>query len=520
MYPDGISYLDLGDAIWRGDWHNAVNGYWSPVYPAVLGFFLKLFKPSPACEYPLVHLVNFLVYVFAIACFDFFLRTFITAQPERRLPDWTYLVFGYCAFIVSSLSLITISFVSPDMLIAAVIFLACAVILKIHAGKSGWRMFALLGAILGVGYLTKTVMFLASAPFIAVAAASKNDWQEKIRSAAISFAFFAAVAAPLVTALSIAKGRPTFGDSGKINYEMNVGTTQFFIPSEAAPKHPVRRLSAIPEAYEYSSPIAGTYPLWFDPSYWHDGIQPSFDWRREMRTALLAAAECLWILFNVKMGLCISTAICVLYLLSNNIHAGIAAVSHWWVVWFPALASIALYSLVVIEPRYVGAQFCVLWIVGLSGVAVESARVATKPLAGVVLVLAVLTCASALYQSWQAENGMLSQQDVATPECETVAAALRNEGLKPGDKVAVISGWLFPSRQGAYIARLDRLRVVAEARPDSFWSAKEDEKAGLMTQFADVGAAAVLTYKPPQADEAWRRVEGTDYYLTILAKSR
>src|SRR5436190_24040667 len=46
MYPDGVSYLDVGDAFWRGDWHNAVNAYRSPIYPLIAGLFLKIFKPS------------------------------------------------------------------------------------------------------------------------------------------------------------------------------------------------------------------------------------------------------------------------------------------------------------------------------------------------------------------------------------------------------------------------------------------------------------------------------------------
>jgi hypothetical protein len=30
---DGISYLDIGDAYWRGDWHMAINAFWSPSIP-------------------------------------------------------------------------------------------------------------------------------------------------------------------------------------------------------------------------------------------------------------------------------------------------------------------------------------------------------------------------------------------------------------------------------------------------------------------------------------------------------
>src|SRR5712691_3167506 len=100
MNPDGISYLDIGDAYWRGDWHNAINAYWSPLYSWILGFFLKVLKPSAYWEYPMVHLVNFLIYAAALGCFEFFLATFIaqqtkqderlSAQNEIGLPEWVW----------------------------------------------------------------------------------------------------------------------------------------------------------------------------------------------------------------------------------------------------------------------------------------------------------------------------------------------------------------------------------------------------------------------------------------------
>ncbi|MDQ3649223.1 MAG: hypothetical protein M3458_02875, partial [Acidobacteriota bacterium] len=45
MASDGISYLDMGDAYWRGDFQMAVNGYWSPLYSWLLGLALLLIKP-------------------------------------------------------------------------------------------------------------------------------------------------------------------------------------------------------------------------------------------------------------------------------------------------------------------------------------------------------------------------------------------------------------------------------------------------------------------------------------------
>src|SRR5262245_3270190 len=69
MDGDGMSYLDVGDAYVRGDWN--INAYWSPLYPYIIGLALFFLKPSPFWEFPVVHLVNFIIYLCALGCFDF-----------------------------------------------------------------------------------------------------------------------------------------------------------------------------------------------------------------------------------------------------------------------------------------------------------------------------------------------------------------------------------------------------------------------------------------------------------------
>ena len=524
MFPDGVSYLDIGDAYWRGDWHNAINAYWSPFYPWITGLFLKIFKPSPDWEFALVHVINFLIYVVALICFDFLLRTFMDGESVRSrssvsevaLPAWAWQVAGYSAFVISSLFLVTISFVSGDMLVAAVIFLVAALLLRVQGGTWTWRAFALLGFLLGVGYLCKTVMFLMSLPFMAAAAATQNGRKRQLRSAGVSLLFFFLVCAPLVIALSKEKGRLTFGDSGKINYAMNVGTTQFFTPHESDAKHPVRKLAALAEAYEYGSPIAGTYPLWYDPSYWHEGITPRYNLWRQVRTLLLALAECAWISFNVRMGLVISTVIAFLYLVSTSMRESLKRAASNWVLWVPAIAGIGLYSLVVIEPRYIAALFCILWIVALSSVRLPATRDSRLLMTGAVIVLASLTCAGVAWQISRAlDTADVAQRGIATPVCATVAEALIADGIQPGDKLAVISDWLFPSRQGAYIARLARARIIGEARPEFFWSADIAKQNKLISDFVQAGANAILAYKPPHVGAGWKRLAGTDYYVSF-----
>jgi hypothetical protein len=48
--PAGIAYMDLADAYMRGDFANAINGYYGPLYPLLLGPALTILKPDPAWE--------------------------------------------------------------------------------------------------------------------------------------------------------------------------------------------------------------------------------------------------------------------------------------------------------------------------------------------------------------------------------------------------------------------------------------------------------------------------------------
>jgi hypothetical protein len=531
MYPDGISYFDIGDAYWRCDWHHAINAYWSPLYSWILGGFLKVFHASIYGEFPLVHLVNFLMYATAVAAFAFFLETFlaqqkheeaeIPAQSQIGLPIWAWYVVGYSVFLTASMFLITISFTSADMLVAAIVYFASALLLKIQRGKAYTLSFVLLGLALGIGYYAKTAMLLMAIPFLIVGAVAHKRRGGSLKPAALSFFVFLLTAAPFIVALSIAKGRPTFGDSGTINYTVNVGRVQFFIPNEPGMKHPVRKLPGAIEAYEYAHPVSGTYPLWTNPSYWHEGIRPRFNLRRQLRTIALTAAECTWISFNVFLGLHISVVILFLYLISPAPSRCFAAAIRHWLLWIPALAGIALYALVVIEPRYVGALFCVLWIVAFSGVRPPSSQSSRRLIMTAVLVVAFATSAIAVRGIWRTSHGIgIGESDIATPECPKVAEALLASGVHPGDKIALVSDWLFPSREGAYIARLARVQIIGEVRPDGFWAADESARAQLIAAFANTGATALFTYKPPRIEAGWQRLAGTDYYLYPIRETR
>ncbi len=227
MNPDGISYLDIGDAYMRGDWQGAINAYWSPLYSWLLGLAMIVFKPSAYWEFPLVHLLNFMIYAGALLSFEFFLRQFLqhrrenTSPSERgdaACPEWICLALSYTLFIWSSLVLIGIDVVTPDMCVAAIVYLASGLILRIRRGFGTWAAFIILGAVLGFGYLIKAPLFLLSFIFIGLAAFSFGNLRKALpRSLTALFVFFM-IAAPWIAAISQSKGRLTFGDSAKLNY--------------------------------------------------------------------------------------------------------------------------------------------------------------------------------------------------------------------------------------------------------------------------------------------------------------
>src|SRR5947208_12075235 len=65
---DGISYLDLSDAVVGLGWHRLINGTWSPLYPVLLGVG-RILRPDRYSEVVTGHLVNFIIFLGAFSAF-------------------------------------------------------------------------------------------------------------------------------------------------------------------------------------------------------------------------------------------------------------------------------------------------------------------------------------------------------------------------------------------------------------------------------------------------------------------
>jgi 4-amino-4-deoxy-L-arabinose transferase-like glycosyltransferase len=350
---DAMSYLDVAEAYLRRDWHVAVNAYWSPLYSWLIALALLIVRPSPYWKFAVLHVVNFAIYLFALGCFTFLIREMLRRHRSQSaeilaaglvtLPVWALLMLGYSLFIWSSLFLITVPVESPDMLVAAFTYFATGILLRIRRRPSDWLPFLLLGILLGLGYLGKSVMLPMALVFVIATILAIGSWRQALPRVSVTVALFLLVASPYVFAISRSKGRLTAGESGRLNYLWAINRVPDFHwqgeePGSGNARHPTRKIFENPHAYEFGEPVGGTYPVWYDPTYWYEGSVSHFDLRQHLR-ALLECAKRYYELFHsrgLQYGLLV--ALVTLYLMGRKPRSLLNDLTREWSLLIPALA--------------------------------------------------------------------------------------------------------------------------------------------------------------------------------------
>ena len=224
MNPDGIAYLDIGDAYLRGDWANAINPTWSPLYSWILGLVLYLVQPSMEWEFPTVHLVNFAIFLLALISFFFFWRQLsqyrqqTTLDSDVTIPNWAWLSIGYILFIWVTLSLINIWAVTPDMLMAVFVLIAAGLVVRIRQNSNKISPYILLGSVLGFGYLAKTIMFPLAFVFLWIVLFTPGNLRLAAPRTAIALLIFLLIALPYVALISNVHNGFTIGEAGTLTY--------------------------------------------------------------------------------------------------------------------------------------------------------------------------------------------------------------------------------------------------------------------------------------------------------------
>jgi hypothetical protein len=528
MNADGISYLDIGDAYFNANWAVAVNPVWSPLYSWILGFGNFVINPPMEWAFFLVHAVNFLLFLCALASFEYFWDTLHRLNAaeqqagEYSIPGWLWWVLGYLLFIWTSLSLIQIWAVTPDILMAVFVLLAAAQIVRIRSGETSLRVFALLGLLLGLGYLSKSFMFSVAFVFIGLSLLVQKIGWPSLRRTAITAAAFLIISLPFILAISNVKGRLTIGEAGTVTFLRYVNGMPFphwqGDPARGmVPSHGSRVIHQSPPIYEFGEPIGGTYPISLDPSYWYEGIEPRFD-PGVLLSSLFANSLIYLKLFTHEMGF-LTAAVLALYFMGRRQNGNILQILRRWALVIPAVIALGLYALILVEDRYIAIFVLLFWPDFLRNIRVSDDARSRGWLRALTLIAALgllinigLFNLDGFARLNQAGAAAVSEPKAPPARPLQVAQALRDVGIEPGDRVGVI-GYAYDS----FWARLAGVKITTEmldtdAAP--LWRGSVPLQPVLQA-FQQAGAAAVIAERVPKNADmtGWHQVENSSYYI-------
>src|SRR5215831_1268569 len=558
--PEGISFLDMADAYRRGDWQAALIGKWSPLYPWLLALMMFFFNPSGQWEFTAVHALNFFIYLVTLASFSVFMREFLRLNDEKaangRLPDWSWLALGYSLFTWSVIRLIPLDQPEPDLIVCALLYLIFALFFNISARPLTWGKSMLLGVLLGLGYLAKHVMFPIAFVFTAVALILARRSAKSLIKVLVSISVFVLLSLPYIAVLSNAHGRWMFSDAGWFEYAIRVNAVKHWNHwqgeevGHGVPVHPTKKIHDNPPLYEFGKPFKVTYPPWYNPSYWYEGVIVKVDLQKQISVFLHNLKKLLFFLahspgsvgpsqaayvsygdLRSSVGGTIGsllTLFCVLVLANLGRVTIFRKVARHWIVLVPIVASLGAYTLLHVEGRYIAAYVVVLWMVLFRSAAIPYSEESKRIFTAVVVCGALITTitlalgtgrevmdAARYFANGNSEAPLLQSGYTDWK----VAKYLYNAGLREGEPVGAV-GWTF----SAYWARMARLHIVAEVPNEgarAFWSLDTAKRAVLMQLFRDVGAKAVVAVAAGvpvgSAPPNWQHIG--DHYVYVFQNS-
>jgi len=504
--PDGVSIMDMGDQYWSGNWHAALNSYWSPLYGLLTGLVIRFTKPGIRWEYPEVHFLNFVIFVATLLCFEYLWRELLAARGERAWSGaslkyaW---IMGYLLFTCVYLGSRMLEYVNPDLLVSTIVLLVFGMVLRFNSERGSIVNAALLGIVLGIGYLAKAAMLPFGVVVMAVLFALGWQRRRRLRFAVVALLGFLVVSVPFITALTWNYHRFTTGDSGKLNIAWNVNGVngsaydyrlwQSDAGASAHRQHPAQKILSWPEVYEFATPITGTYPVWEDPTYWWAGVDEKMHPVREGATFVHSIGKIS--IYLIKDIGVLTAVVLMVFLLSDGIKDSWRQLRKFWPVVIPALAVFAMYALVVWLTRYTTGVMLAVFaaMIGSLTIAAEEKRVRVLRASSIALgsVVVVLVMQS-MFQNYH-------DRSIWVKEVE-LAEQLHSMGIERGDHLAVVGDGFDEEIWG----RLDGIEIVAEvphtlATGDSvtaFWSSSSEIEQKVLDALKTSGARAVVATTP------------------------
>lgn len=521
MEPDGVSYLDIASACAQGNWHSLANAYWSPLYPFLLSVIFRTFRPSVYWESTVTKMANFVIYALAIVLFNVLLHSLIrnssvvnNADEEfEAVPVWAMWILGNTFLIFTVILFVPLWVVSPDLCVEALLFAAAALLIRLRTSNGAWLTCVLFGTVLGVAYLAKSVMFPLGFVFLVCGLIAMRPLKRAIPRTALATLCFLLVGLPFIIAMSKSKGRITFGDTGRIAYAEFVNGATHFVnwqggPAGAGkPLHPTRELLDNPPLYEYATPIEGTYPPWYDPSYWYDGATAKFSLRRQLKAIYFTAQEYAAMLPYLSVPF---AGFLGLAFWAHSHGTNWRNLRYQWVLWVPAGAGLALYALVYVESRFVAGFFALIWMGLLVGLRIRRHEANSTVVTCLTIAVAATLSAGIV---WRAGRSAVRVVNPVPFESWQVADGLRSMGVYPREKVGIIGNSL-----NCYWAHLAGVRIIAEIPSEGtipFWTSSPVEQERILNLFGRSGANAVIADSRIPANESasWQRIGNTNYFI-------
>ncbi len=515
---DAINYIEMGEALRYGNWRDFVNLTASPAYAALLGLGQILLNTDHINEIPLLKAINFGCMIAAMWACDLLLKSVKRHYPAfvedgvTPLPWVAIMVLAYSMFLFAALDWIRPRTIAPDMAVFACVLVTMAIILRIRETPDNYMTVALLGLSTGMAYLFKTFFFPFSAVFFVTAGLAVGSLKRAVPRIAIAAVVMICVCSPWLIALSSKLGRPSYGETGRLNYGI-------YIKGQGESAYQPVLLTEKPEILLYQdTPFANsTRPATFDPAYWKIGIEPVFEpgllLKRLVEHLGQIFGDCPWLLVGVILWVAWSVGI-------GSLRIGrIKPLSVQLCLFLPAAAGILMYSLIHVEMRYV-APFIFLFFMCMVlsvGYRHPSIRSSAGKIAGPLILAALIlgltlntmvdqTCRSLIsspekpsYQ--QTFSHMLAVKDY-----------LNHQGLEPGSQVAVVG---LPA---SYWGRMARIKIVGEiTKREEVLATTREEMENALEKLRSVGVRAVVAKGSDFAKlsaEGWKLVPGTvDFYV-------
>jgi hypothetical protein len=341
-----------------------------------------------------------------------------------------------------------------------------------------------------------------------------------LRRAVIAASSFAAVAMALIIPITRQTGTLTFGTSGKLSYEFNVNKVPYTnwqgnVTPSRGPLHPPRRVQQDPEIFEYTNHLIGTYPPWYDPTYWTAGVETEFNALNQVR-ALYRTSGFYANVFLGGPGVLPTLLLLLLWFCPGNIRLRKGLGQYLPLITF-AVAGMAIYLPVNVESRYIAAFAALLWLIPLAAAQIDVSELRQHWLNCMALLctgcLVIPVGLHAVSDAWESRHG-------GSPH-PLVAAHLRNLGIQPEARVANIGRGTGErgSSFEAFWAYLAQVQIAAEI-PDGrdFLCADDPTAARVYSSLARLGVRAVVTMAMPSrwCAQGWSQVEGTEYYVKLL----